>query len=33
MNRLMVMAVAVVMLAAGGAARAAEKEALIDWAT
>ena len=31
MNRCIVMAVAAVMLAAGGAARAAEKEAPIDW--
>jgi len=31
MNRFIVMAVAVVLLAAGGAARAAEKEAPIDW--
>ncbi len=31
MNRFMVMAVAVVMLAAGGTARAAEREAPIDW--
>ena len=31
MNRFMVMAVAAVLLAAGGAARAAEKEAPIDW--
>jgi len=31
MNRFIVMAVAVGMLTAGGAARAAEKESLIDW--